>query len=516
VPPPGSAPSTPIRDSFNRADSSSLGSAWSSPAIGSGESSCRILNNQCRPQGQSGPSSSYLNTIFGPTQEAYCTGLGSGSIVQVIVGLTAVGYAYRLVNDQPAGQMRIVRSVNGNDTTVANFTTGQAAPPGGGMWLYMEPSGSTGVTLYGYQSNDGITWTQVLQVTDTGLGSIPSSYTGLRLTTNGQCDNFGGGTVGVQGQAVPAVATASSLLATGTKSFGGQGSPGVATAVSPGASPRMAPVAVAATSTAGALPAKSKMVVNTTFGVTTSASVCATSSTSIPAYPPIQPPTPAPPPPPPDPRDVPALDGPFTYLMYNALLPLAWADEDLGWPMLNFFKSIAYIVHEPYALAVDPGWQLVVDIDNVPSKFLDWLAQFVGIPTITFRNLSNDVKRAQIVDAPGWHRGTRDRMVKAAQSTLTGNKNVFVYERYDPNFPGQDRAYHITFITYASETPSSSATLAALTAAKPGGLQMTLLSRAGQIWMWFRDHYPPTTSRTWAVAKSDYADWEHARDVTYY
>ena len=213
---------------------------------------------------------------------------------------------------------------------------------------------------------------------------------------------------------------------------------------------------------------------------------------------------------------MPALDGPFTYLMYNALLPLAWADEDLGWPMLNFFKSIAYIVHEPYALAVDPGWQLVVDIDNVPSKFLDWLAQFVGIPTITFRNLPNPVKRAQIVDAPGWHRGTRDRMVKAAQSTLTGNKNVFVYERYDPNFPGQDRAYHITFITYASETPDSTALLAALTAAKPGGLQMTLLSRAGQIWMWFRDHYPPTTSRTWAVAKSDYADWEHARDVTYY
>jgi hypothetical protein len=515
--PPGIAPATPIIDAFNRSDSASLGPNWSSPCY-SGEASLRIQGSAAY-EATGGVSSSYWNTLIDARGgvEVYAdqvNAVGTDNS-QIVFGLTAVGYGYRFVCDKPGDAFRVVRTQGGSDTTIATNNGGTSNSQK--LWAYMEPSGSTGMQIWCFKWDytTGL-WVQEINVTDTAFGVIGMQYIGLRASTLSSFDNFGGGSYGVTGQGAPGRATVISMLATGTKSFGGQGSPGILTAASPGASPKVAPLSSPATTTAGALPAKSKMATTTAFGTMSSAAVCATGSTSVPAYPPIEPPTPPPPPPPPDPRDVPALDGPFTYIMYNAMLPLAWADEDLGWPMLNFFKAIAYIVHEPYALAVDPGWQLVVDIDNVPSKFLDWLAQFVGIPTLTFRNLPNDVKRAQIVDAPGWHRGTRDRMVKAAQSTLTGNKNVFVYERYDPNFPGQDRAYHITFITYQSETPSSAALVSALTAAKPGGLQMTVLSRAGQIWMWFRDHYPPTTQRTWANAKSDYTDWEHARDVTYY
>lgn len=238
--------------------------------------------------------------------------------------------------------------------------------------------------------------------------------------------------------------------------------------------------------------------------------------TDIPAYPPIPPTPPPPPPPPPDPRDVPATDGPFTYLMYDAMEPLTWEDEDLGYPMLNYFKAIAYNMHEPYAFAVNPGWQLALDVDNVPSWWLDWLAQFVGIPRVGFTLLNSANKRALIKDAPGWQRGTLAAMIAAAKTTLTGNQNVIVYERYNPSTAPADAPYHITFITYQSETPNSTATLNALLSQKPGGIQLTLLSRAGQIWQTLRDHYPPTTQRLWSDVKSNYTDWEHARDVTYY
>jgi hypothetical protein len=205
-------------------------------------------------------------------------------------------------------------------------------------------------------------------------------------------------------------------------------------------------------------------------------------------------------------------------MMMAGMEPLTWADASLGDPMLNFFRAIAYNVHEIYQMAVDAdggGWALALDVDNVPSKYLDWLGQFVGIDPKIFRNVSNLDKRTMIKDAPGWKRGTRSQMIKAAQATLTGNKTVICYERYDPNNAG-DRAYHITFITYLSETPDSAATLAALVAAKPAALQFDLLSRAGQIYQTLRDHYPLTTQRLYSNVRSEYADYERARDVVYY
>jgi hypothetical protein len=442
---------------------------------------------------------------------------GSAQNAALLFGIIGTGYCYRWRNDMAANIM-ICERIDASHPTDIIYQTSDHIPAGGKIWAQIKRHDSTSVDIYLYRDDAG-------SGSFTLVGGAPfnyarpldaSAYIGIRLGSAGQVDNFGGGALGVAGQAAAAGATASAVPATTLKSFSGAAAPAVATASSVAATSREAPKAAPGVATAGGVAAASRMAAATTFGAATASAVPAVGHTDIPDYPPIVPPTPPPPPPPPDPRDVPALDGPFTYLLYNALLPLAWADEFQGWPMLNFFKSIAYIVHEPYALAVDPGWQLAVDINNVPSKFLDWLAQFVGIPTLTFTNLSNTDKRAEIVDAPGWHRGTLERMVRAARSTLTGNKSVFVYERYDPDFAGQDRAYHITFITYASETPDGAATLAALIAAKPGGIQLDLLSRAGQLWLWLRDHFPPTTSRTWANAKSTYSDWEHARDVTYF
>jgi len=452
--------------------------------------------------------------MYGET-EAYMNMLGSNQNCQLALGITATGYFYKFRNDMLNNVIEITRWEGGSEVMVL-YQTADHKPANNHIWAQMQLDTSGGTKLTLWFSPDGVTWTQYAQVVDSKTFPT-SSYIGIRLFQNGQVDDFGGGALGVSAQAAPAVATANALPASSQKSFSSQAAAATATALSPAGMSKMAAAAGVAAAVALALGGASEMAAKAAPpAVATSSAVAAVGHTDIPVYPPIPPPQPPPPAPPPDPRDVPAQDGPFTYILYNSMLPLAWADEFTGWPMLNFFKSLSYIVHEPYALAVDPGWELIINVDEVPSKFLNWLAQLVGIPTPTFINLSNPAKRAMIKDAPGWKRGTRASMIKAAQETLIGNKTVILYERYDPNFAGQDRAYHLTFITYQSETPDQNATLAALVAAKPGGLQLTLLSRAGQIWQWLRDHYPPTTQRLWSNAKADYADWEHARDVTYY
>jgi len=429
----------------------------------------------------------------------------------------AGSYLY-FVNDMSGNLMRIRTFDGTNDNGI--FSVNDHVTANGRIWAMVENAPAGGIRAYFMADRNGTgAWELIGQVDDSSVWSaVPSAvYIGIRTTYQGQMDNFGGGILATQG-AVP-FGSASLVAPVPTLSKGQlvQVPPAVTNLVrvSPGQS--MAPViGPAVMNLVRPYPPSSAMRVTLPFGTATITRGAVTGSTTVPAFPPIPQPPPPPPPPPPDPRDTPALDGPWTYMMYEAMEPLTWADASLGNPMLNFFKAIAYNYHEPYEFAVDPGWQLALDVDEVPSWWLNWLAQFVGISLLDFQLLDSQTKRDTIKDAPGWHRGTREAMIKAAQSTLTGNKTVIVYERYDPSFGAVDRAYHITFITYQAETPNQNLTLAALIKAKPGGLQLSLLSRAGQIWQWLRDHYPPTTQRTWAQVKSEYADWEHARDVTYY
>jgi Phage tail protein (Tail_P2_I) len=236
-----------------------------------------------------------------------------------------------------------------------------------------------------------------------------------------------------------------------------------------------------------------------------------TGRTDVPPRPPEPEPEPEPPPPPPDPRDVPMLDGPFTYLMYEAMSPLAFAEADLGYPMLRFFKSIAYNVHEIYAMITENGvpWSLSVSVDEVPSRYLDWLAQFVGVSFTQLQNLTSQQKRLIIKDAPGWKRGTPAAMVAAAQITLTGNKTVTMLERIGDD--GLEHAYHLIVITYGEETPDPAKTLQALIAAKPAGIQMSHVVRTGQIWLTLRDEYDPPP-RFWTTVKTEYTNWQRAKD----
>jgi len=152
--------------------------------------------------------------------------------------------------------------------------------------------------------------------------------------------------------------------------------------------------------------------------------------------------------------------------LYAALDPLAWLDEDYGWALAILTGSVGSMFDEVDGLARDTpegvGWSSVLDLYRCPDAWLPWLGQFVGalVPV----GATADAARAQIAGLSGFGRGRREAIIAAAQATLTGNKTVYLQERY-----GGD-AYILAVRTIASETPSAAATQAAVLSQKPGGL----------------------------------------------
>lgn len=121
------------------------------------------------------------------------------------------------------------------------------------------------------------------------------------------------------------------------------------------------------------------------------------------------------------------------------------------------------------------GWGAIMDVDLAPDQYLDYLAQFPGVRGRTYA-LADD-KRAAIRAKPTTRRGTPAALVEAAQATLTDTKTVKLFERYTGN------AYRVHVQTITSETPDAPATLAALLAAKPGGLILTHAAVAGRTYL---------------------------------
>lgn len=149
-----------------------------------------------------------------------------------------------------------------------------------------------------------------------------------------------------------------------------------------------------------------------------------------------------------------------------------WAARDgeaTGWALLLKCEALVGSLQLVYDLARDtddghPGWSGVLDIDRAPDFVLPWLAQFPGVvvpsdaPPATTREL--------IRTRPARARGRPATIIAAAQSTLLGSRRVHLLER-------DTSAYHFTVQTYEVQTPAPAATLAAIEAACPGGLQFT-------------------------------------------
>jgi hypothetical protein len=140
-------------------------------------------------------------------------------------------------------------------------------------------------------------------------------------------------------------------------------------------------------------------------------------------------------------------------------------DASVGSPGLAYCRAMMQPLQLVEDVARQVGdyapWETLLDPDRAPSWALDWLATIVGAPVQ--RGAGPNTKREAIKALPYQKRGTPDALVAAVQPYLTGTKTVIVQERWGS-------AYHVRVQTLASETPSPSAALAALTTQKPAGL----------------------------------------------
>lgn len=194
--------------------------------------------------------------------------------------------------------------------------------------------------------------------------------------------------------------------------------------------------------------------------------------------------------------------------LYAALTPtMTGQDKTLGWPLAIFCAAAATMLDPVNALCRDttsgPGWSQVLDPTRAPTAALPWLGQFVGVavdPTA-----SDAAQRAQLSAEAGFGRGTLAAITAAAQAYLSGAQAVQVIERVngDPyalevivfgyqvigtSYARLSDAYTLyadlgaAFSTYAGYTAGDADLTAALQAAKPAGLNLTVTFAGGQLY----------------------------------
>jgi hypothetical protein len=184
----GTGPTTPVLDTFDRADASTLGSSWSN--IDSTRfKDFGIASNQCK-DAQASYAWDYWNAAqFGPDSEAYATiakaPTGSESIrigVRNQPGTTNTGYAVQVT----AGGAWSIQRLNG--TATVQIASGSSHTLAAGDKVLIRAVGST---IQGLVFSGG-TWTVMVTVSD-------STYTGAGYFSmqahTAVFDDFGGGSI---------------------------------------------------------------------------------------------------------------------------------------------------------------------------------------------------------------------------------------------------------------------------------------------------------------------------------
>lgn len=192
--------------------------------------------------------------------------------------------------------------------------------------------------------------------------------------------------------------------------------------------------------------------------------------------------------------------------IYDALGPLAFADEMIGWHLLHFAQAQGLMWQDIEDLARDSdthkGWGKTLDLALSPEDYLPWLAQFNGVSLAVSGALTLAEKRQRIADADGFKRGTRLSIFTVVQPFLTGDKSVIIRERYRGDDPLVDHAYRLQVTTYTSETADPAAVLRAIISQKPAGIVLEYRVRSGEDWQEIFDDKP-----TWQDVKDDFATW---------
>lgn len=153
--------------------------------------------------------------------------------------------------------------------------------------------------------------------------------------------------------------------------------------------------------------------------------------------------------------------------LFGQFAPVGYDDTANGDALAWLCQAYATAFNQLYDVQVDEPvpWAKLMDADTCPVWALEWLAQFNGV---TLASESTEAqKRAAITSLGGQQRGNLTVLRATAQQYLSGNKSVTVLER-------DSSPYHLTVVTYESETPVAAATRTeignALQAQKPAGL----------------------------------------------
>jgi len=196
----------------------------------------------------------------------------------------------------------------------------------------------------------------------------------------------------------------------------------------------------------------------------------------------------------------------FAQRLYDVFIPLnGELDVENFFALQNYCAAIGEIFQEVDTLARDtpegyPGWSIILDANRCPVIGLPWLAQWTG--TTLSDSWSEADQRTAIQQAGRWARGTPTAMTKAIQTTLTGNKQVFLTER-------DTSPYHFSVFTLTGETPNSAASEAALLSQKPAGLAYSFNTLAAWSWYNIRANYAD-----WNAVKIGKSSWQAVRNNT--
>ena len=190
---------------------------------------------------------------------------------------------------------------------------------------------------------------------------------------------------------------------------------------------------------------------------------------------------------------------------YEALAPLAYADEANGWALLLLTQALVYSMETPDSYVREypdlglPTFGILLDVDNAPPEVLDWMGQFAGKSLVPGQ--TTEQSRQRIRSTSGFDRGAAEAFASAALPYLVDNPHIIVRERYRGDAPGDQPGY-VQVRTYAAETLDVNAARAALEAELPGGLIMDYQVVAGQDWQSVVNTVP-----TWSALQTKYATW---------
>lgn len=183
-------PTTPILDTFTRADENPLAGIWTGPMEPGGDS-LQLLSNQVATIGAVNFGGSYVSALAGADCEAYATiatnDAGNRSELYVR-GFTDINGLDGYCVSRVGSTWSIRRKINTGDAQIGATAT-QAFSSGDSMGIAVY-----GTTLEGWYKPAAGAWTLVLSRSDSTYAA--GGFIGIRMFgTTYRVDDFGGGTI---------------------------------------------------------------------------------------------------------------------------------------------------------------------------------------------------------------------------------------------------------------------------------------------------------------------------------